>query len=660
MLCLLLAIALDYVEETVPSIMAKWDSQYRKKRHDQELQLTQYPQLISDLHAVYRCITLALDMPCPDGSPLAARKLKARLQYEFCRLLQQHLPALFADTRKEHYIFGYRQIEGLALEQQAEINGLSTLYSPSIAYTGRDLQLIMQIGLEEQITDVLDPFSISDELLRKQCDAILKDKSLSIDRTDWGAEIQLDISKSHLDTFSKACKEANEIQLGPDWFQLVREIVQARLQTWDTCWSEPVLRPMLQWFRDVILPWLSHVLIDGKEESWFKLLRAKIKCEYLVYKLFYETRVQQLFDIFIEYPTSLPAFEELQIATRKLNRVENVKDALLKALRERLLHQGASATDILQQYISCIRFLKGADPSCGVLVPVVEEVQTYMRDCRKDVVPAVVDMIRSSTEEDDLFAQEEENIYVFKEEELDKDRRLNDEYQVIPERSSTVADRLKQKSTDLVVMLISACGDIQSFIKGYKEKLAEALLASVDFNVDEEMIKLELLKQRFPEHTMNSCDVMIKDIGEGRRLDRYIHGNTKLQDDFHAVALSKHYWPEKDPGNVRLIPQLGDLMSLYETEYRNIKASRRLEWLPSYGTVTLELEFRSRTQEFIVTPVAALIISLFHSKDQVLSGAEIAEAIGVPMDETMAGLDFWMKKDVLFLTANGGYQLLED
>jgi hypothetical protein len=51
----------------------------------------------------------------------------------------------------------------------------------------------------------------------------------------------------------------------------------------------------------------------------------------------------------------------------------------MNRLQSRLLHQGASAVDILQQYIACIQCLSIIDPSCDIMVPVIELIENYMR-----------------------------------------------------------------------------------------------------------------------------------------------------------------------------------------------------------------------------------------------------------------------------------------
>jgi anaphase-promoting complex subunit 2 len=55
-------------------------------------------------------------------------------------------------------------------------------------------------------------------------------------------------------------------------------------------------------------------------------------------------------------------------------------------------------------------------------------------------------------------------------------------------------------------------------------------------------------------------------------------------------------------------------MDEYDREYRKAKASRKLKFLPAMGSVTLDLEFETRTLRINARPEAALIIELFRTR----------------------------------------------
>lgn len=126
--------------------------------------------------------------------------------------------------------------------------------------------------------------------------------------------------------------------------------------------------------------------------------------------------------------------------------------------------------------------------------------------------------------------------------------------------------RLHEKSRDPVAMLISMCDSPKDFIKGYSDKLGEVLLSTKEYDTDQEVRRLELLKRNFPSDTFIRCDIMLRDLDDSRRLDKMIHENRGIGKSFHAIILSRCYWPgggddddiddeEEDDSNVQLWPE---------------------------------------------------------------------------------------------------------
>ena len=173
------------------------------------------------------------------------------------------------------------------------------------------------------------------------------------------------------------------------------------------------------------------------------------------------------------------------------------------------------------------------------------------------------------------------------------------------------------------------------------------------------MIKLEMLKRRFPENTMASGDIMIKDIAESRRLDRQIHEDSPdIQATFHGMILSRHYWPEKELKEPMALWDEAD-QQRYEAKFKHYKASRKLHWAPTQGAVSIELEFQSRTVEMTTDPISALVISLFQGKEQRYSDEEIGHKINVDLDKVTQSLEYWEKEGILVLCSDCRYQLVE-
>jgi anaphase-promoting complex subunit 2 len=53
--------------------------------------------------------------------------------------------------------------------------------------------------------------------------------------------------------------------------------------------------------------------------------------------------------------------------------------------------------------------------------------------------------------------------------------------------------------------------------------LAQKLMGSKDFNIDDEVMSLEKLKQRFGEQTLQACNIIVKDYKDSKKIDNFIN-----------------------------------------------------------------------------------------------------------------------------------------
>lgn len=93
--------------------------------------------------------------------------------------------------------------------------------------------------------------------------------------------------------------------------------------------------------------------------------------------------------LFIEYPDSEPAVEDLRICLQKTDLRQHLTQKLQRALETRLLHPGVNTPDILTAYVAAIRALRTLDPSGVLLDTVTQPVRQYLR-WRDDTVRCVV------------------------------------------------------------------------------------------------------------------------------------------------------------------------------------------------------------------------------------------------------------------------------
>ena len=55
--------------------------------------------------------------------------------------------------------------------------------------------------------------------------------------------------------------------------------------------------------------------------------------------------------------------------------------------------------------------------------------------------------------------------------------------------------------------------------------LAEKMMGTKDFNIDEEIKNLELLKLRCGDNNLQTCNIIVKDVKDSKRVDNLVHSN---------------------------------------------------------------------------------------------------------------------------------------
>ncbi|KAK0175086.1 hypothetical protein PV327_008867 [Microctonus hyperodae] len=156
------------------------------------------------------------------------------------------------------------------------------------------------------------------------------------------------------------------------------------------------LVPLEHWLETVVLSWLTRIYSGGSsktealtEKIRNAILKFKKKLSHFLYETYTRIRIDQLFNIIIEYPDSQPAIDDLKICLERTDLRKILIVNLQEALKTRLLHPGVNTPDILTAYIAAIKALRQLDPIGVLLETVTEPIKAYLRN-RTDTVRCVV------------------------------------------------------------------------------------------------------------------------------------------------------------------------------------------------------------------------------------------------------------------------------
>ena len=326
------------------------------------------------------------------------------------------------------------------------------------------------------------------------------------------------------------------------------------------------------------------------------------------------------------------------------------------AINTRILHPAASTTDILRVYISLIRAFAVLDPRGVLLDRVTRGIRRYLRE-REDTVRVIVkglmggdsSVIKHGPGDDEDLAfsgrgMEEDDLSDLAEDLMHGnttnqavasgggDELDFDDMSWVPDPIDAGPEYRRIKGTDVVGSLISLYESKEVFVKEFQMVLAERLLECRDFegvdeavrNYEPEIQTLELLRVRFGGGPLQACDVMLRDIQNGARVNANVRTEEGIDVEFHAKILSHLFWPAEMEGGVavsggaggwagiggwgaaasgekkvlyKLPKEVKEMQERYERGFEKLNGKRKLEWRDALGYVRVELELEDRIVE---------------------------------------------------------------
>lgn len=224
-------------------------------------------------------------------------------------------------------------------------------------------------------------------------------------------------------------------------------------------------------------------------------------------------------------------------------------------------------------------------------------------------------------------------------------------------KESTKADR----SADIISMVIDIYGSKELFVKEYWNLLAKRLLLNLDLNTDREIRNLELLKLRFGEDELHSCEVMLKDISDSKRINAHVQCDTNYLKrktfDMTTLILSSQFWPAFNKETLELPEKISEQFESYTKSFEAHKGNRSLLWWPTTGMVNLEVEAGGKIMEFTVPPTQATIIIHFERQTK-WAVTELAAKMKVTPIVLKKKIAFWQSKGLIRETSLDEYTLV--
>ncbi|KIW73547.1 hypothetical protein PV04_01654 [Phialophora macrospora] len=400
-------------------------------------------------------------------------------------------------------------------------------------------------------------------------------------------------------------------------------------------------------------------------------------------------RVEELFEIIVDWDATAPAIEDLRHFTTNPATRGYLTHDFANVLQTRLLHPGASTIEILQLYIAIIRSFRVLDPKGVLLDRVARRVRRYLRE-RDDTVKVIVTGLLADTTPKEKEGQPSSDPEILSDLALELHQHnarddITDDSEFdwnnmdwVPDPVDAAPDYTKSnKNTDVIGSLITLFDTKDVFVKELQSTLAERLLKKkADFN--QEISVLEHLKIRFGDSALQGCEVMLRDVLDSRKVDNAIRRDLEKEGsrermnkkdggiELHAKILSRLFWPSMLEQSFNVPLEVLERQKSYEMGFGALKQSRKLTWLNAIGQVEVELELEDRSLREEVLPWQAAVIHAFQDNDPAganqpvsKSLSQLASELAMSPNLARSACIFWVSKRILHETTANTFAVLE-
>ncbi|KAK9467755.1 hypothetical protein V1512DRAFT_259984 [Lipomyces arxii] len=426
-----------------------------------------------------------------------------------------------------------------------------------------------------------------------------------------------------------------------------RYVIEKYSRKWDGEDSEATLAGLKAVVHGSILQCVE--IFIGKNENLGEQLFG-LASECLV-----KLRIEEMFDMVIFFPDSISGLEDFKALLKAQEHRAYLVKCFQNSCQQRLLHCGANTADIISFYFSAIKVLKILEPRGVLLDRISRPIRRYLRE-RDDTVKCIVNgmlEVEGGIGGDLTELSKELASVSGAQAEAAADDSDFFDMNWVPDPVDAAPDFRSKRSLDFIGSFLSLYENKEVFVKEITVVFANQLLESTYYQIDKSLMDLELLKLRFGEAELHSCDVMVKDIAESKRVDINVHdainnaaGKKAVMGFMHASVLSQLFWPSLRDEELVLPKVINSQLQYYADRFSILKSGRKLKWLKRLGTVEVTLELEDRTLEFNVSPERASLIYLFQKKGS-NTLLELANELRIDEIAAKKAILFWIGSGVL-------------
>ena len=317
--------------------------------------------------------------------------------------------------------------------------------------------------------------------------------------------------------------------------KLLRSVVGTR-QCFQVDWSghSTIIPKLRRWVQIHFAPFVERSLAALTGNASLRLSNTDVKpfMEMAVTNLGRQ-RTASLFDYVKSWPDSKGAVMDIReyLTSSAAAEKAHVCSSFVRQVQHRLLHAGATTTEILGMYVSVIYAFKALDARGVLLEKVAVPIRSYLR-AREDTVNIIAaSFLADLDKEGNVIYDDQEKICADLTVEIANStlddgrdhRMLNwDDMDWTPDPIDAGPDYRASRSEDILAYVLNLF-DQEDFINEVRNVLAQHLLRAEDPEYVKETRLVELLKARLDANKLQAAEVMLKDARDSVVLNKRIN-----------------------------------------------------------------------------------------------------------------------------------------
>ena len=295
--------------------------------------------------------------------------------------------------------------------------------------------------------------------------------------------------------------------------------------------SQGSVMPRLRdWTQTILAPTVerAHSAFNGNEDFTFSQDEVQRLTTTAILHIGRQ-RTAALFDYVRSWPESKGAVLDIkEYLAANANEKAHLCSSFTTQVQQRILHAGASTTEILSIYINMIHVFRLLDARGVLLEKVAIPIRNYLRT-RDDTVNIIAaSFLAELTEDGELLNADDEKVCVDIAVEVEKstleDSRESkslgwDDMEWMPDPIDAGPNYKASKPEDVITYVLGLF-EQEEFLKEVTNVLAQHLLQSNDNEYIKETRLVELFKSRFDATKLQAAEVMLKDMRDSLNLEK--------------------------------------------------------------------------------------------------------------------------------------------